>query len=78
MASSGPSGDCGQVKLYRAVKPLIPPTGLVRMPCGTCPVCNDDDFLSVLYHDLLQISEIATDFRDCYTVLESFSTTGSC
>lgn len=31
------SGD-GYVKLYRSVQPLIPTTGLMRMPCGACPV----------------------------------------
>ena len=31
-------GDAGQTKLYRAVNPLIPPSGLMRMPCGSCPV----------------------------------------
>lgn len=29
----------GQVKLYRGVNALLqPPTGLVRTPCGLCPV----------------------------------------
>lgn len=28
----------GQVKLYRGVNPVIQPTGLVRTPCGLCPV----------------------------------------
>ncbi|KFO29043.1 DNA-directed RNA polymerase III subunit RPC6 [Fukomys damarensis] len=27
----------GHMKLYRAVSPIIPPTGLVRSPCGLCP-----------------------------------------
>nr|XP_013809845.1 PREDICTED: DNA-directed RNA polymerase III subunit RPC6 isoform X3 [Apteryx mantelli mantelli] len=31
----------GQMKLYRAVSPLIQPTGLVRTPCGLCPVFDD-------------------------------------
>ncbi len=31
-------GSEDQTKLYRAVRPLIPPTGLMRMPCGVCPV----------------------------------------
>lgn len=36
----GPSGTNkeGQVKMYRVAKPLIEPSGLMRMPCGTCPV----------------------------------------
>lgn len=28
----------GQMKLYRGVNPVIQPTGLVRTPCGLCPV----------------------------------------
>ncbi|XP_017368157.1 DNA-directed RNA polymerase III subunit RPC6 isoform X1 [Cebus imitator] len=31
----------GHMKLYRAVNPIIPPTGLVRAPCGLCPVFDD-------------------------------------
>ncbi|XP_008254568.1 DNA-directed RNA polymerase III subunit RPC6 isoform X1 [Oryctolagus cuniculus] len=31
----------GHMKLYRAVSPIIPPTGLVRAPCGLCPVFDD-------------------------------------
>ncbi|XP_066034154.1 DNA-directed RNA polymerase III subunit RPC6 isoform X3 [Chamaea fasciata] len=31
----------GQMRLYRAVSPLIQPTGLVRTPCGLCPVFDD-------------------------------------
>lgn len=28
----------GQMKLYRGVNAVIPPTGLIRTPCGLCPV----------------------------------------
>lgn len=28
----------GQVKLYRSVNAVIQPTGLIRTPCGLCPV----------------------------------------
>lgn len=28
----------GQVKLYRGVNAIIQPTGMVRTPCGLCPV----------------------------------------
>ena len=28
------------MKLYRAVNPIISPTGLVRAPCGLCPVSS--------------------------------------
>ncbi|KAM5246236.1 DNA-directed RNA polymerase III subunit RPC6 isoform 2-T2 [Ctenodactylus gundi] len=31
----------GHMRLYRAVSPIIPPTGLVRAPCGLCPVFDD-------------------------------------
>ncbi|XP_070775073.1 DNA-directed RNA polymerase III subunit RPC6 isoform X2 [Enoplosus armatus] len=31
----------GQMKLYRGVNPVIQPTGLVRTPCGLCPVFDD-------------------------------------
>uniref|UniRef100_T2M5M4 DNA-directed RNA polymerase III subunit RPC6 n=1 Tax=Hydra vulgaris TaxID=6087 RepID=T2M5M4_HYDVU len=30
-----------QKKLYRAVKPLLPVTGLMRIPCGVCPVVKN-------------------------------------
>lgn len=32
------AGDVGQTKLYRSVKPFIQSTGLMKMPCGSCPV----------------------------------------
>ncbi|XP_031696546.1 DNA-directed RNA polymerase III subunit RPC6 [Anarrhichthys ocellatus] len=31
----------GQMKLYRGVNAVIQPTGLVRTPCGLCPVFDD-------------------------------------
>uniref|UniRef100_UPI0035902986 DNA-directed RNA polymerase III subunit RPC6 n=1 Tax=Myxine glutinosa TaxID=7769 RepID=UPI0035902986 len=31
----------GQMKLFRAVGPLLLPSGLVRTPCGVCPVFQD-------------------------------------
>ncbi|XP_020338060.1 DNA-directed RNA polymerase III subunit RPC6 [Oncorhynchus nerka] len=31
----------GQMKLYRGVNPIIQPTGLVKAPCGLCPVFDD-------------------------------------
>ncbi|KAL3874059.1 hypothetical protein ACJMK2_037123 [Sinanodonta woodiana] len=40
VAKAGGIGDSGQVKLYRSISPLIPPTGLMRMPCGSCPVID--------------------------------------
>ena len=38
VAGGGGDGGDGQVKLYRAVTTLILPTGLMRSPCGVCPV----------------------------------------
>jgi len=35
IAAGGGDGDS---KLYRAIKSLVPTTGLMRMPCGSCPV----------------------------------------
>ncbi|XP_039182101.1 DNA-directed RNA polymerase III subunit RPC6 isoform X2 [Crotalus tigris] len=31
----------GHMKLYRAISPVIQPTGLIRIPCGLCPVFDD-------------------------------------
>ncbi|XP_043368087.1 DNA-directed RNA polymerase III subunit RPC6 isoform X2 [Dermochelys coriacea] len=31
----------GHMKLYRSVNPIIQPTGLIRTPCGLCPVFDD-------------------------------------
>ncbi|XP_061888781.1 DNA-directed RNA polymerase III subunit RPC6-like [Entelurus aequoreus] len=31
----------GHIKLYRSVHPIVPPTGLVKTPCGLCPVFDD-------------------------------------
>ncbi|XP_071950167.1 DNA-directed RNA polymerase III subunit RPC6-like [Antedon mediterranea] len=49
MAGQGGSSDAGEVKLYRAVGKLIEPTGLVRVPCGVCPVfdqCHEGGAIS--------------------------------
>jgi len=36
---AGGGGDAGgQMKLYRATPHITPPTGLMRTPCGVCPV----------------------------------------
>ena len=40
IVATGASGDGSQTKLYRAVAPLIQPTGLMRVPCGVCPVSS--------------------------------------
>ncbi|MEQ2242415.1 DNA-directed RNA polymerase III subunit RPC6, partial [Ilyodon furcidens] len=31
----------GQMKLYRGVNAILQPTGLVKTPCGLCPVFHD-------------------------------------
>lgn len=36
--SSSRSSSNGQKKLYRALFPLLPATGLMSIPCGVCPV----------------------------------------
>lgn len=57
----------GQMKLYRGVNPIIQPTGLVKTPCGLCPVNNvlpyDIFFNSCLdlYEDLLDLPSIFHD-----------------
>ncbi|RWS24315.1 DNA-directed RNA polymerase III subunit RPC6-like protein [Leptotrombidium deliense] len=39
---SNMEGDTGStVKMYRAIKPLVKNTGLMRIPCGLCPVIKD-------------------------------------
>ncbi|KAK6181593.1 hypothetical protein SNE40_009417 [Patella caerulea] len=43
------SGD--RKRLYRSIKPLIETTGLMRMPCGSCPVvdqCREGGVISPL------------------------------
>lgn len=35
------SSSSGQKTLYRAVLPIIASTGLMRTPCGVCPVSID-------------------------------------
>ena len=48
-ASQEGTGSTSCVKLYRAISPLIPPTGLMRTPCGVCPVsheCSENGLIS--------------------------------
>lgn len=35
----------GQMKLYRGVNSIIQPTGLVKTPCGLCPVNAADTLM---------------------------------
>ncbi len=35
------SGNASQKKLFRGIKPMIPVTGFMRLPCGVCPVVTD-------------------------------------
>lgn len=37
----------GQMKLYRGVNPVIQPTGLVKAPCGLCPVTRSTHMFNV-------------------------------
>ncbi len=37
-AGSSRLGEYRQKKLYRAVRPILTSTGLVRVPCGVCQV----------------------------------------
>lgn len=39
-SSSNTSSTGGQKKLFRALVPLMPVTGLMRTPCGVCPVSD--------------------------------------
>jgi len=45
LVADGSSGSSsGQRKLFRVLRPLLPVTGLMRTPCGVCPVsdqCRD-------------------------------------
>ncbi|XP_076360581.1 RNA polymerase III subunit F [Tachypleus tridentatus] len=42
VASQVTSGStAGMTRLYRAVEPLIESTGLMRLPCGVCPVMEE-------------------------------------
>ena len=46
------SGTPGQVKLYRAIQPLTQSAGLMKVPCGVCPVSLNKLFqiLSTIVH----------------------------
>ncbi|XP_064621721.1 DNA-directed RNA polymerase III subunit RPC6-like [Lineus longissimus] len=49
VAQAGGHDDAGDVKLYRAVLPFVATTGLMRTPCGVCPVfyhCNEGSAIS--------------------------------
>lgn len=36
--SLGQSEKSARTKMFRAIKPLSEPAGLMRVPCGVCPV----------------------------------------
>lgn len=41
-AKEGTPGSAdGRIKLYRSVRAVAPPAGLVKAPCGLCPVTPD-------------------------------------
>merc|ERR1712062_477590 len=37
-SAAPPTAEEGQKKLYRSIKPLVSVPGLMRVPCGVCPV----------------------------------------
>ncbi len=41
IVAGGASDTETGVKLYRAVTPLITSSGIMRIPCGVCPVGNN-------------------------------------
>ena len=38
IAGAGGSGDADHVNIYKAISPLVKTSGLMRTPCGVCPV----------------------------------------
>lgn len=40
-SEDGDEASSSPPRLYRAVEPLLPTTGLMRMPCGGCPVIKN-------------------------------------
>jgi len=40
-SSSATTSKDGQKKLYRSIKPLVSVPGLMRVPCGVCPVVRN-------------------------------------
>ena len=54
-SGGGDTNEHDQVKLFRAVLPLTEPTGLMKTPCGVCPVRRvESSYLGVnranIYH----------------------------
>lgn len=47
----------GQMKLYRGVNAIIQPTGLVKTPCGICPVTRHTRLTSVKQAKTLDITD---------------------
>lgn len=42
--------DGQEVKLYRAITPIIESSGLEKTPCGVCPVCSSFNvFISLTF-----------------------------
>ena len=40
--AAGTAEEAGEtVKLFRSINPMIIPTGLMRIPCGVCPVSQE-------------------------------------
>ena len=59
-SSSGSSSN-GQRKLFRVLRPLLPVTGLMRTPCGVCPVRNLSSCEQVSFDITLNYQEERTD-----------------
>lgn len=55
----------GQVKLYRGVNPVLQPTGLIRTPCGLCPVTAPGS-CDWLLQDLSELLSPPQVFDDCH------------
>ncbi|KAL5008625.1 hypothetical protein ScPMuIL_014206 [Solemya velum] len=76
VSKPGQSGDSGQVRLYRAIRPPIQSTGLMRMPCGACQVFDQGYEEVQCRRQLVSTwtSGLITDNRNQYPSLTGEST----
>ena len=52
------TSDGEDIRLYRAIESLLPTTGLVKIPCGVCPVAkNCSDIGSITPNKCTYITE---------------------
>lgn len=57
----------GQMKLYRGVNAIIQPTGLIKTPCGLCPVTRHSrTHLRLLSEHLSSPVSSPQVFDDCH------------